>query len=80
MWSNSTQQLEPAPPNIVFSGAELLLKCHHIYLQGFQTYYKCDGGNKPLDYTQTHIEDPTAKINKEHLAKRHWWKKHLIFF
>lgn len=80
MCSNSSQQLEPALTDIVFSGAELLLKCHHIHLQGFQTYCKSDSGNKILHYAQSHIEDPTIKINKEHLAKRHWWKKTFDFF
>ena len=79
MCSHSSQQLEPALTDTVLSGAELLLKCHHIYLRGFQAYYKCDSGNKVLRYAQTHIEDPTIKINKELLAKRHWWKNPFDF-
>lgn len=80
MCSNSSQQLESAVTDIVFSGAGLLLKCHHIYLQGLQAYYKCDSGNKLLHYAQTHTEDPTIKINKEHLTHRHRWKNPFDFF
>lgn len=69
MCSNSSQQLETALMDIVFSGAELLLKCNNNYLQGLQACCKCDSGNKLLHYFQTYIEDPTTKINKEHIAK-----------
>lgn len=45
MFSYYSQKLYPALTDSVFSGAELLLICHHISMQAFRTHCKCGGKN-----------------------------------